>query len=389
MWLIGRKQPDKIIFYSGLTLKVIAGIALGLIYKEYYNGGDTWRYYAAAYELGNLPFSEWWIQLGNKEIGAFENQPRAILFTKIVSGFVFLTNGDYWIVSAYLSCLSFLGYWFFYRQIYSTLPNIKWPIVIGFIFLPSTVFWSSGILKGVLTNASIVYISGFSLKLFYRKKIYVPEILITVLSLVLLYYIKYYLLIVLLPAVLYALFDRRAHRIGLTKSVRGTVYACIVLATILFAPNVNPNLRLSRLPDVIHLNQRLIQSANEKGSNVDLLIDPNWRSLATATPKALLIGLFGPTVFHSGSILSWVPRIENLVIFLLAVFSLTLLLKQKLWDPDILIMASIGFILILAILLPLAAPNFGTLIRYKAAFTPFLMSLVTILPCWLLQNHQE
>ena len=389
IWLIGRKQPDQIIFYAGAFLKLAAGIAVGLIYRDHYYGGDTWNYYDSAKMLADLPFKEWWSQLGNADIGAFPNQPRAILFTKIVSGFIFITRGDYWIVASYFSFISFLAFWFFYRQIRSTLPNIKWPVVIGFLFFPSTVFWSAGILKGVITNASVVFISGFSLKLFYRKKIHIPEIILSGLSIILLFYIKYYLLIVLFPVILYALFDKRAHRIGLTKPVRGIVYAVILLITILVAPKINPNLRISDLPQVIHTNQLQIQKANTSSSQIDLLIDPTWSSLLTSAPKALAIGLFGPTLFNAGSNWSWVPRLENLGIFLLAIFSLGLLLRQKLWEPDILVFAALAFILILAVLLPLAAPNFGTLVRYRAPFTPFLVTLVTILPCWIIQRRQE
>ncbi len=389
IWLIGKKQPDRLIFYVGAGLKLAAGIAVGLVYKEHYYGGDTWNYFDSAKFLGDLPFREWWSLMSTSEIGVFENQPRAILFTKIVSGIVILTQGDYWVVSCYFSLISFLAFWFFYRQICSTLPNIKWPVVIGFILFPSTLFWSSGILKGVLTNASIVYISTLCLKFFYRKKIYATDIILLIISVVLLYFIKYYLFIVIVPVALYALFDRRAHRIGLTKPIRGLVYAIILLATMIVAPKINPNLSIASLPQAVHTNQLKILSVNTSSSQINLLIDPTWNSLLSNIPKSLAIGLFGPTIFNSGSNWSWAPRIENLAIFLLAIFSVSLLFRQKLWEPDILVLATLAFILILATLLPLAAPNYGTLARYKAPFTPFLVTLITILPCWLIQSRKE
>ena len=245
IWLVGRKQPDQLLYYAGVLLKLVAGIALGIIYHFHYYGGDTWHYYDAAKLLSDLPLNEWLAKLKSEEIGSFVNQPRAIFFTKIVSVFILITKGDYWVVSSYFSFISFLSYWFFYRQIRSTLPNIKWPVVIGFLLFPSSVFWSAGILKGALTNASIVFISAFSIKLFYRKKIHVGEIFITALCVILLFSIKYYLFIVLVPVVLYALFDRRAHRLGLRKYFRGLVYVVILLLTILIAPKINPNLRIS------------------------------------------------------------------------------------------------------------------------------------------------
>ena len=389
IWLVGRKQPDQLLYYTGISLKLIAGIALGLIHHFHYYGGDTWHYYNAAKLLTDLSISEWWTKLKNAEIGSFANQSRAIFFTKIVSIFIFITKGDYWVVSSYFSFISFLAYWFFYRQIRSTLPNIKWPVVIGFLLFPSNVFWSAGILKGVLTNASVVFISAFSLKLFYRKKIYVWEIFFTGLCAILLYSIKYYLFVVLLPVVLYVFFDGRAHRMGLSKYFRGLVYVTLLSLTVLIAPIINPNLKISELPVALYRNQAQIQAFTSNESDINLLIEPTWLSLLSMVPKSTAIGLFGPSIFDSGSLWSWAPRLENLLIFILAIMSVGLLIRQRLWEPDILVIASLVIILSLATILPLASPNFGTLVRYRAPFTPFLVVLVTILPCWYLQGRKE
>lgn len=389
IWLIGRKQPDNRIFYIGMLLKLAAGICLGLIFKTYYWGGDTFQYFEGASALASRPLAEWWQMLGQAEIGYFPDQPRAILFTKIVSGFILLTKGDYWVVACYFSFLSFLAFWFFYRQIYSTLPNIKWPVIIGFLLVPSTVFWSSGILKDTLTNAAVVYICAFMLKLFYRKKIHIPEVLLTTLSVWLLFSIKYYLLIVLMPLVLYALIDQSMRRGGVKKSVRAMVYSVIVVGTLLVAPPVNPNLNVLKLPEIIHRNQQEAFVPTHGDSSIDVRIEPSWGNLMQSLPHSLVIGLYGPSIFDKGSMWSWIPKIENLILALLTVFTLFLLWRQRLFSPDILVMAALIFILSLALVLPLAAPNFGALVRYKATFTPFLFTLVTILPCWYYQNRAQ
>jgi len=388
-WLIGRRQPDQWIFYTALLLKLIAGVCLGYIFKNYYWGGDTFHYYQAAEVLANRPLAEWWQLLGQSEIGYFPNQPRAILFTKIVSGFVLLTQGDYWIVACYFSFISFLAYWYFYRQVITTLPNIKWPVIIGFLLVPSTIFWSSGILKDTLTNASVVFVAAFMLKLFYRKKIHFAELLVTVLALVVLYFIKYYLLILLLPLMMYALTDRSMHRGGVKTGVRAGVYGFLLLATLLIAPSVNPNLNVLKLPEIIHRNQQEAFVPTPDDSSIHVRIAPTWPSLITSLPHALIIGLYGPSVFDTGSVWSWIPKLENLVLVLLTLFSLVLLWRQQLFSPDILVVAALIFIFTLAAMLPLAAPNFGALVRYKATFTPFLFTVLTILPCWHYQNRMQ
>jgi len=383
---VGRKQPDRWLFFVAYFLKVSAGIALGLIFMYHYKAGDTLKYFELASGLvsDSAGFTK---ALGRPDLGGFENQPRAILFTKIVSVILFITKGDYWVVSAYLSTISFFAYWFFYRQIHATLPNIKWPVALGFLLFPSAVFWSAGIMKGALTNAAVVFLAAFALKLFYRKKIYITEIVLALLGVLTLYFIKYYLLIVLLPALIYALFDRRAYKWGLNKGLKASVYVIIIMGTLLVGPLINPNLRISKLPNVISENQQIIKARIHNQSIIDLTTEPTWGSLLAESPKALFIGLFGPTIFDKGSVWSWFPKIENTFILAFTIFSIVLVFKNRLFDPDILLVACIIFIFVLAIFLSLAAPNFGALSRYKAPITPFLVTCVTILPYWFYRDR--
>lgn len=380
--LIGRKQPDQIWFFTGMILKLSAGLLLGWIFMNYYKGSDTFEYFDAAKSLTELPYREYWLKIRGIEIGHFPNQPRAILFTKIVSVLILLTKGDYWIVSLYFSFVSFLAYWFFYRQIITTLPNLKWPVIIGFLLLPSTIFWSSGILKGAITNASLVFLSAMCLKLFFRKKIHPYELFLSAISLVILLYIKYYLLILLGPLIIYTLFDIRAHRMGIAKNLRASVYLVILIVTVFAAPSVNPNLNLADLPIAIHDNQHTF----ENDHTIDVHIEPNWYSLLATLPKSMVIGLFGPTLADSGKMVGLIPRTENVLIFIFTLFSVILLFKQRLFQPDILVMSVTILVLILAAMLPLAAPNYGALIRYRAPITPFLVMMVTILPVWWIQE---
>lgn len=332
--------------------------------------------------MTELPLYEWWLKIRGIEIGYFEGQPRAILFTKIVSVLVLFTKGDYWVISTYFSFVSFLAFWFFYRQIRDTLPNLKWPVVIGFLLLPSTLFWSAGILKGSLTNAAVVFLAGFCLKLFFKKKIYPQDLFLSTVALVILLYIKYYLLILIGPLILYALFDIRAHKAGITKQVRASVYGAIFILTVFIAPSVNPNLNLADLPIAIHENQHTF--GNDQ--TIDVHIEPTWPSLLSQLPESMWIGLYGPTILDAGKTFGLIPRIENLLLLIFSILSLILLFKQRLTSPDILVIATVIFVLLLAATLPLAAPNYGALIRYRAPFTPFFAMLVLILPTWWIQN---
>ena len=382
-WQIGKRQPDQAWFYAGLALKIIAGVTLGFIFQTYSGGGDTFKYFHAASALADLPFREWWQALGATEIGHFSNQPRAIFFTKIVSTFILTTKGDYWIISSYLSFLSYLAFWFFYLQIRSTVPNLKWPVIIAFLLVPSSVFWSSGILKGTLTNASVVFLSTLCLKLFYHKNIRWTELLAVATTFLLLLYIKYYLFILVTPLVLYVIMDSYAMKIGVSKGIRAISFLVIISLAVSLAPHINPNLSIVTLPSAIHQNQQVFQNAQ----NIDVLIQPTWQSLLKTIPFSCVVGLFGPTILETKILIGYIPRIENLIFLVLTIWSLVLLIKFKLYQTSTLTVTTLLFILSLAAFLPLTAPNYGSLIRYKAAITPFFAMLVCTLPIWQIQKR--
>ena len=254
VWLIGRKQPDKVIFYTAFAWKLCTGWALGAIYLRYLGGGDTFAYYESGQLLADQPLRAIW----NSEtvLSRFAHQPRALFFTKIIATTKALSGGNYWIISAWLSSISFLGFWYFYRQIGQVVPNWKWAVVIGFLFFPSSVFWSAGIMKGTLTNAALVYLSGVMLKIYYAEKPRSYELLFAVLAGIILWFIKYYVLALFLPLALLLLLNQFALRKGINVGIR--IGICLfVFGSILFsAPLLNPNLRLSSLPKALSRDQQ-------------------------------------------------------------------------------------------------------------------------------------
>jgi len=103
---------------------------------------------------------------------------------------------------------------------------------------PSSVFWSAGIMKGAITNAAVVVLSGYTLKIFYSKRFYLIDFFFVMLSLLTLFYIKYYLLIAVIPVMIYAIFDRKAHKAGISKKIRGWTCVLIFIATLISGPHI-------------------------------------------------------------------------------------------------------------------------------------------------------
>ena len=93
-------------------------------------------------------------------------------------------------------------------------------------------------------------------------------------------------------------------------------------------------------------------------------------------PAALFAGLFRPFFWEATSALQFIAGVENAVLLLLAGSSLVRL-KGDLRSPYRLLVGSVlSLVLILAVLITLSAPNFGTLSRYRAGYMALFLMVV-------------
>ena len=95
----------KSFYWSGLILKLCAGISLGLIYTYYYAYGDTWAMFQEALKMQSIAFSS----LDNFIDVYFKNdftaitdfsysiQPRAAFMSKIIAPIAYVSGGNYWL----------------------------------------------------------------------------------------------------------------------------------------------------------------------------------------------------------------------------------------------------------------------------------------------------
>ena len=114
--------------------------------------------------------------------------------------------------------------------------------------------------------------------------------------------------------------------------------------------------------------QDAIQFNNLKG---------NWSSLLENTPLAMFSGLFRIFLWESKTFLQALAGAENLLILGLFVASLV-----RWWQNgryfSTLIFVILIYIVVLATMLALSSPNFGTLSRYKVGFVPFEVYLMLL-----------
>lgn len=351
------------VYWAGLILKLSAGIMLGLIFYEKYQLGDTIQFF----ELAKNPNT------------SITNQPRTYFFIQFLKPIVFVTGESYWITSLWLSFISFISAWYAATILANIYPKLKIIIALSLLFIPSVVFWSSGVLKDTIIFACLSMSVALLIKLYNNTRISFIEISLLLLSAFILFKIKHYIFITLL------LFGSILTISVLFKKLNTRwkwIISCLaIVGSLSMTQFVHPYLRITRIPQTLFENNQAITQKTSKHNQLDIILeDSSWQSVFSQIPRALHIGLFRPSVFDQTVPFGWAHRIENFVLTILIVLSILLYFKLKPKINWLLMIASIACILLLATMLPLSSPNFGTLVRYKNAYIPYLFLISSILP---------
>jgi hypothetical protein len=140
---------------------------------------------------------------------------------------------------------------------------------------------------------------------------------------------------------------------------------------------LHPNLSLTRIAGLVVSNyEAFIAISNPEDVIHYQKLSPTVFSLLANSPWALVSGLFRPFIWEASNLMQVLASLENtflLVLFILAIPQVTRI-KQS--PHRILIIAILIYSAALCVFLALSSPNFGTLVRYRVSFLPFLVLLL-------------
>src|SRR5687767_7571631 len=165
-------------YFPGLVVKILASVIFCLIYALYYkDGGDTVAYWWGAESLKNLFYSNWgyfyaemFTNTSNEDFfnhfdgetgwppGWLYRSDRHFFVCKIVSCISIIIPGSFLGVSVFMGFISYHGIWKLFETVTHHFPaltkNLRWAI----LFLPSTLFWCSGIMKDTIVLTGVCWI---------------------------------------------------------------------------------------------------------------------------------------------------------------------------------------------------------------------------------------
>lgn len=379
----------QLFYWPALVLKIIAGIALGLVFKYYYEVGDTIRYFEEGCRFADIAGSNFWDYIRSifdKDLAPFKsiyhNQPRALFMAKITSVFALITHKNYWLTSVYFSLFAFMGLWALAQTVYKIYGN-KLAIVLSLLAFPSMVFWSSGVSKESLALGALAWLLSSLLNYNSKSNISMPRLLIDVAAFILLWKIRYFyagVLVLSLSSGLLTLFiSNKVEKIKHQPILQAFTFLLCGIVMSWAVSLTKHNFRLENISHVIAKNHNAFV---KKSSRDELIhfedIDGSVLSLLKNAPEAAFSGLFRPLPSDGANILSYFTQLENTIILLLSIIALLLSVKKMTLKKRILLFSAITYVLLLATFLALSTPNFGSLVRYKVGFLPILLLLITI-----------
>jgi hypothetical protein len=384
-WWQWRRQelPHRKFYWHGVAAKLSAGLLLGIIYGVVYTTSDTLIMFESAKELSALARTDVggyisYLWSGGGE-GYFLGTDRTLFFVKIVSMIAWLTYDNYWITSLYFSLISFFAAWHLSKLIWAKSPELGLPAVVAFLFFPSCVFWTSGIIKESLAVAGLYVVALVFLKIWWRQKVSIVSIILTLIAIWITWNLKYYYIGLLLPILFAAWLARKISEFRKMESYgkQFLILSLLLVSMLALASLVHPNFSVNKIVEVLVVNNQTSLLASNPHDVIQYYnLHESWGSVIINTPWALVSGLTRPFVWEADSLLQVLVAMENSVIVLLILFSVRSFFRLKDSPDRLLVLALLLYSVVLCIFLALSTPNFGTLVRYRIGFLPVIMFLL-------------
>lgn len=401
--------------FNFVLAKLIGAILFSLLHIYIYKGGDTLVYFNCSKfyleqifqdplsigKLFSLDYQSLKALSYNKNfIGRYYLQSNDVrLMAKIGSFFCFLGFKQFMATNIIVSTFSCLGIWKIYSVMSRIAPRVHHLLAIGILYYPTTLIWSSGLLKDTLCIAAIGYIFWASTQIVIRKN-YTKSILLIIASIYTCLILKPYILYTFTPVILLWIQDSLTKKIKnkyIKLTIKPFILGSFVLGAYLFISTVSESAGKYSLENVQSVAQGFhdwhTYLADTRGQSGYSLGNVNFTTLGILikSPEAFFVTYYRPFVFiDTRNFATIFESIQSLVLLILTIVILIrvgLFKTLKLIASNHHIRAFFIFSVIFGVTVGLTSYNFGALSRYKIPALPFYTtSLILIYYFGYLKN---
>lgn len=388
----------------GFWIKVLSTIAF-IIYSVLFKGDSMSLYYPEGINIAKLIIKDFsnikLLFIPGKEFdenlladsfnrGYFSSESN-YLIVRLVTVFSFITFGSYSCITLIFSMISFSGVWRLYKFFYEQYPHLHKKLAIAIIYLPTFVFWSSGILKDPICTGMMGWLSYGLYNLLIKKQELIKNSLIVIVSAIILGTIKLYILVSYLP---FLLLFMVLHYVLTAKYfvTKALIFVTILIVSIFGIYILTDKLKeemgdlaLDKLTESVKTTQDNflnISDQAESSFSLGVTFDGSTGSLVKIAPAAITATLFRPYLWESKKISTLLSSMESLVLML---FTIYVFFKAGPFRfvggiiKDPMILYCFCFSILFALFVGATTLNFGTLVRYKIPCMPFyIIALILI-----------
>lgn len=277
------------------------------------------------------------------------------------------------VVSAFLSLTGMVG---IHRAFVRSLPGLERILAAVVFLLPSVLFWASGVIKECLLFFGLGLLI-YLLDRLFRERIRWYDAPLLAFILVLLFFLKFYVLMSMIPALVLFAWARRSKRPWLG------VKALFVYSTfILLGLNLHHLIPGLDVLGILTMKQRdfigLALKMNSGSFVMPELLLPDPLLFIGQAPYALYITLLGPLVHAGPGALGLISAGENLAFVL---FLVGCIIYRRSWTnvDRTLVISLCCYVVMLALVIGWTTPVMGAIVRYRTPLLPFLLIIGLLL----------
>jgi hypothetical protein len=400
-------EPYYKYFTLGLYIKIFGAIAFCFVYTYYYKGGDTIGYYESTRAFSNLLLSRpgdfadvYFAPPSSTGFNTFDShtgypwgylylEDRTLFLIKLLTPLVTICFKSYLLSSIVLSVITFTGLWQMFKMFVRFYPALHRECAIGILFMPTAVFWGSGMLKDSVTLSGICWMIVSFEKFFVNPQRQRKAIITFLVSGYIVLMIKPYIIMTAIPGMIIWMFYSKIYKIKnpfLRYSSIPFIIAISVAGGYLILSQLGDSLgkfSLDKIMETATVTQDDLKRDYYKGNSFDIgKIEPTVQGFLVMSPQAIVAGLFRPFLWESNNAGMLLSGIENFFLLGLTIYTVLRMkvfgLFKYLFDNPLLLFLFMYSVLF-AFSIGISTSNFGALVRFKVAFLPFYAATIFVL----------
>lgn len=390
-------------FIPGLSIKLAGGIVYAFYHVYIYKGGDTFVFYNAASDLVSYvsifepyTFGAYW-NVFDSSVHDFSpmynyilNGADVLFMVKLTSFTYCLGAGSYYTVTLLFSAFSFLGLWYGFLTFSKLYPQLKYYFFLAAFCVPTMVLWSSGVLKDTITIGAIGWlIYGFANLFIFSVK---PRLSLfhIVISSVLIFMLKSYLIYLLYPAFFIwvqsnvkAKISSRFLRNILSPLLIVSMVGALVFILTSYSENAG-KYSLDNWQNTLRgfhsWHEHLANTRDQSGYTLGEM-EYTFLGVLSKIPAAINVTFFRPYIWEIRNVATLLGAVEALFFLGVTIFVtvkkrsslISLIFRNK----EVLFLLSFAFSF--AFIVGLSSYNFGALSRYKIPAELFYLFALVII----------